>query len=118
MNECSVGICDLLMLILSHRDQKFRKEFANIAEIRSLTPKNANILALTATANRGTQKSIVDSLEMRCFMLWKLPNNQNCSFLVPSKPKDQLVILQPIIDELVLKMKIADKHCLIFCRNI
>lgn len=105
------------MLILSHRGQKFRKEFANIAEIRSLTPKNTNILALTATANRGTQKSIMDSLEMRrCFMLRKLPNNQNCSFVVLSKPKDQLVILQPIIDELVLKMKIADKH-LIFCRT-
>ena len=49
-------------------------------------------------------------------MLWKLPNNQNCSFVVLSKPKDQLVILQPIIDELVLKMKRADKH-LIFCQT-
>ena len=53
---------------------------------------------------------------LKCFMLWKLPNNQNCSFVVLSKPKDQLVILQPIIDELALKINRADKH-LIFCRT-
>ena len=102
---------------LSFRGPKFRKEFSNIAEIRSLTPKGTNILALTATANRATQKHIVDSLEMKgCFTLQKLPNNKNISYVVVPKPKDPVLILQPIIAELVYKMTKAEKH-LIFCRT-
>jgi len=92
-------------------------EFRNIAEIRSLAPKNTNLLALTATANQVTQKVIFERLEMdRCFFLRKLPNNRNISYVVLPKPKDLRLVLQPIIDELVCKTIKADKH-LVFCKK-
>ena len=100
-----------------YRGGKFRKEFRNIAEIRSLAPKNTNLLALTATANQVTQKVIIERLEMdRSFFLWKLPNNRNISYVVLPKPKDLRLVLQPIIDELVCKTIKADKH-LVVCKT-
>ena len=100
-----------------YRGEKFWKEFRNIAEIRSLVPKNTSLLALTATANQVTQKVIIERLEMdRCFFLRKLPNNRNISYVVLPKFKDLRLVLQPIIDELVCKTIKAEKH-LIFCKT-
>ena len=48
---CGHFTIQIIFFVLQGRGPKFRKEFSNITEIRSLTPKGTNILALTATAN-------------------------------------------------------------------
>ncbi len=72
-------VCVLLLFLWVYvQVPDVRKEFLNIAAIRSLLPKDTKVLALTATAKRATQKGIIGSLEMEgCCVVRKLPNNKN-----------------------------------------
>ena len=61
-----------------YRGKQFRGDFARISEIRSLLPKHTNVMALTATANVGTRKVVIKSLEMRdYYILSRNPNQLN-----------------------------------------
>ena len=55
----SVGI---IIFFLFSRGEKFRTEFANIAEIHALAPPGTNIMALTATVNRKPMSGVMKSL--------------------------------------------------------
>lgn len=46
------------------RGKDFRQEFSRIGEIRSLVPKDVNLMALTATANLTTRTIVITSLDM------------------------------------------------------
>ena len=66
-----------------HRGVKFRQEFANIAEIRSLLPYGTNIMALTATANIKTKESVLRTLEItQAYVISRVPNSPNTFFAV------------------------------------
>ena len=43
---------------------QFRKSLARIGDLRSLLPKDANVLALTATASEETLKVVIEWLSM------------------------------------------------------
>ena len=60
---------------------------SNISEIRSLVPKNTNIMALTATANLKTRATVIKALEMKgCCILSHNPNKLNLYYEVAPKP--------------------------------
>ena len=43
----------------------FRTEFARLGEIRSILPPDTHVMALTATASRSLQDSVMKTLSMR-----------------------------------------------------
>ena len=85
-----------------YRGKQFRGDFACISEIHSLLPKHTNVMALTATANVGTRKVVIKSLEMRdCYILSRNPNQLNTWYSVLPKPCDPISIFLPFINKLV-----------------
>ena len=99
-----------------YRGEKFRTEFANIAEIRALAPPGTNLMALTATANPRTRANVIKSLDMTNHMIvTKLPSNPNIFYAVLPMPSSPILVLGPIIEELSMKGTKADRT-LIFCR--
>lgn len=106
--------CSLICIYC--RGKEFRTDFAHIGEIRSLLPKNTNVMALTATANAKTCKVIIKSLEMRrCHVLAKNPNKLNIHYAVQLKPSDPIGIFSPFIKD-IIDGRIGEK-CLCFCRT-
>ena len=109
---------ELIVFLLFFRGKNFRTDFAAIGEIRSLLPKNTNVMALTATANVNTRKAVIRSLEMQsCYVLAKNPNQLNIRYSVFTKPSNPLVIVQPFLDNLKSNNKTTGGKCLIFCRT-
>ena len=99
------------------RGKQFRTDFDRISEIRSLLPTNTNVMALTATANVDTRKTVIRSLEMQsCYVLAKDPNQLNIRFSTLIKPSNPLIIVQPLLQDLKAGHRSSGK-CLIFCRT-
>lgn len=102
-------------MFIPFRGTGFRTDFAHISEIRSLLPKNTNVMALTATASITTREIVIRSLEMQsCYLLTKNPNQLNIKYSVRVKPSNPLVIVQQFLDD--LKAGCMSGKCLIFCR--
>ena len=103
--------------LLYYRGQLFCTEFANISEVRSLLPKNTNLMAMTATANLKTREMVVKSLDMKgCFVLSQNPNKTNMLYKVVKKT-DMDTVIQPIVEHVSIRKKEADRH-IIFCRTL
>lgn len=86
-----------------YRGNKFYVEFSHISEIRSLVPRNTNVMALTATANLGTREVVIKSLEMKgCFVLAQNPNKTNIYYEVAEKTDIDSVV-KPIIAHVIQK---------------
>ena len=99
------------------RGKDFRMDFARIAEIRSLMPRNCNILALTATATLATRKIVVESLEMQgCFVMAVNPNKPNIKYIVASKPTDMNYVVSNITQRVSKERERCD-HTNIFCQT-
>lgn len=64
------------------RGKEFRREFSGIGEIRSLVPKDVNLMALTATANLTTGAIVIESLDMQGCHAISLPNKPNIFYSV------------------------------------
>ena len=61
--------------------------------MRSLIPRNCNLMALTATANLATRNMVINSLEMcGCYVLALNPNKVNIRYAVEEKPVDLMSI--------------------------
>ena len=107
----------MLTFLAFFRGEKFRTEFANIAEIRALAPPGTNLMALTATANQKTMNSIMKSLNMVNYaIVLKLPSNPNIFYSINPMPSTPMVMLGPLIQELFTKGTKADRT-LVFCRS-
>ena len=105
------------LLILLYRGKTFRTDFSHISEIRSLLPKWTNLMALTATANLATRKTVIRSLEMNgCYIKARNPNKRNIRYTVAEKPVDLLAVVKPIVTHVIEKGQEADR-CIIFCRT-
>lgn len=86
-----------IYILLFHRGESFRSEFANISEIRALVPPGTNVMALTATANSVTRANVIKSLDMTNHMIiWKLPSNPNVFFAVLPMPSNHMTMLKII----------------------
>ena len=107
----------IIIFFLFSRGEKFRTEFANIAEIRALAPPGTNIMALTATANRKPMSGVMKSLNMiNHVIVSKLPSNPNIFYTVHPIPSAPMVVLRPLIQELFTKGTKADRT-LVFCHS-
>ena len=99
------------------RGKDFRQEFSRIGEIRSLVPKDVNLMALTATANLATRTVVITSLDMHgCHVISRLPNKPNICYSVMTKSDNHVDVLQPLIDELCSK-GVKSERCIVFCRT-
>lgn len=106
-----------LCLLYTCRGKEFRQEFSRIGEIRSLVPKNVNIMALTATANLTTRAIVIESLDMQgCHVISRLPDKPNIFYSVMMKPDNYLDMLQSLIDDLCRNGVLCNR-CIVFCRT-
>ena len=97
-----------------YRGNKFRVEFSHISEIRSLVPRNTNVMAVTATANLRTREVLIKSLEMKgCFVLAQNPNKTNIYYEVAEKTDIDSVV-KPIVAHVIQKREDTDRR-IIFC---
>ena len=53
---------DVTLLHQSNREKQFRKEFPRLGELRGFFPMEVNMMAMTATATRSSQKQISHTL--------------------------------------------------------
>lgn len=69
--------------IFPSQGKQFRKEYACLGEIRAFLTSNANIMALTATATRGTRKEMCKSLGLiKPVMILQSPEKANIKYYV------------------------------------
>ena len=90
----------LLSVSILHtpRGKEFRRDFSRMAELRSLMPRNCNIMALTATANLATRKKVISNFEMNnCYVLAQNPNKVNIFYEVQHKPSDLMCVFREMV---------------------
>ena len=76
-----------MLLSFYYRGESFRKEFANLGEVRSLIPKEVRIMALTATATVKTHCTICKTLGMsEPVVMADSPNKANIKYSVHLNP--------------------------------
>ncbi len=85
--------------------------------MRSLFPRNVQMMALTATATVATRRKIISSLNMvGCLVISRNPWKPNIHYVV--KPKTSIRdTFNPLVQD-VLRNKQAAERTIIFCRNI
>lgn len=100
-----------------HRGQAFRKEFADLGEIRSIVPRRVHLMALTATATLSTRKFIIKNLNMQnTVIVYVSPLKHNITYHVADKPTGGIPeAFQPVVDR--LKQERAMDRIIIFCRT-
>ena len=104
---------------LSCRGSDFRTEYGCIAEIRSIIPKNINVMTLTATASTSNMKVIMQKLcieEDKCAIIEKLPNKPNIKFIVQTAPDSIEQMLLPLVLDIQTHGKATNKTIL-FCKT-
>ena len=95
------GKCLLPASVLLSVSKDFRRDFSRMAELRSLMPRNCNIMALTATANLATRKKVISNLEMSsCYVLAQNPNKVNIFYEVQHKPSDLMCVFRRMIEDI------------------
>ncbi len=100
-----------------HRGESFRKEFANLGDIRSLVPETVRIMALTATATKFTRCSVSKTLGMvRPVTVAVSPNKPNIKYVVKGNPGTLEETFAPLVEELRRKRTSTDRT-IIFCRT-
>ena len=103
--------------MFTHRGKEFRTDFSRMAEMRSLVPRNCNLMALTATANLATRKVVIDSLEMNnCYILAQNPNKVNIFYAVEHKPADIMSVFGRMIEH-IQRNGVNSDRVIIFCRT-
>ena len=99
---------------LSFRDENYRPDFSRLGELRSLLPKQVNILALTATATQTLQNHVISVLGMiDPIVIETSLANDNLYFSI-SEFTD--ASFEPIMQELKEK-RVSMDRTLIFCRR-
>ena len=97
--------------------EKFRREFANLGEIRSLIPSNIQLMALTATATKQSRQTICHTLGMKKpVVVSQSPNKPNIFYELHSKSGSLEETLAPLVEELRRERNLMDR-VLIFCQK-
>lgn len=100
-----------------YRGEKFRTEFSHLDEVRSIIPKNVNVMALTATATRSTRKMIIKSLCMQSpEVIYIPPVKGNIIYDVIDKPKNIGDYFKGVVDKLKNECTNLDR-IIIFCKT-
>ena len=96
----------------------FRKEYAEIGEIRSLVPPGIHVMALTATASSSTRKAVIRILGMKNVAIVNQPavKSNICFHVSQIERKGDLSMFSHIVDALTIMGAQCDKT-IIFCRS-
>ena len=100
-----------------HRGDEFRRAYSEIGTLRSIIPRNVNLLALTATATQETLDVVTDRLSLKEPVVIGLqPDKDNIKYLVKPCPSVG-DICSALADELVIERSNMPKTVL-FCRTL
>lgn len=95
----------------------FRREFSNLAEVRSLISEEVHVMALTATATITSRRSICKVLGMcKPHIVCESPNKPNIKYLVSKKEMDVEESFASLVEELK-KCRMLMDRVIIFCRR-
>ena len=82
------------------RGESFRKEFANLGDVRSLIPETVRIMALTATATKSTRRDVTKILGMvHPVVVAVSPNKPNIKYVVKGNPGTLEETFAPLVEE-------------------
>ena len=117
----NLSICTyaILILLFCHllRGESFRKEFAQLGDVRSLIPASVRVMALTATATSSTRRAVVTLLKMvHPEIVSVSPNKTNIKYSVCRNERGLEETFSPLVEELRQKRKRMDRT-IIFCRT-
>lgn len=105
------------LLYLSCRGETFRREFANIGEVRSLIPDSVHLMALTATATVKTRNAICKTLGLvKPVIIAVSPNKPNIKYIVRADPGTLEEGLAYLVEEIKRYRHLTDRT-IIFCRT-
>ena len=104
--------------MISCRGKQFRREFANIAEMRSLVPAHVKLMALTATASRSSRKNIMQILCMENAAITSItPNKTNIVYHVEQWKEGIHEVMEGVVERVMLN-RTECKRTIIYCRTI
>ena len=95
---------------------QFRRSFARIGDLRSLLPKNVNVLALTATATAETLDVVIQRLSMHNVYLVAMPPCQNNIFFALKLDLDIQDFTDIIVQEF-LQMRLEIPKTIVYVRS-
>ena len=99
-----------------YRGDNFRHAYARVGEIRSITPANIHLMALTATATQHTRNDVIKKLGMKhCTIITRSPHKPNITLYVKEKG-DLSATLMPVFDDLKTNGTSASKR-IIYCKR-
>ena len=94
----------VFIILFIDRGKQFRREFANISEVRSLVPAGVKIMALTATASKSSRKQIINTLCMEDVQVIAVtPNRANITYHVKRWEDGMSEAMDDVIGRLVEK---------------
>ena len=95
---------------------QFRRSFARIGNLRSLLPKNVNVMALTATATAETLDVVIQRLSMHNVYLVAMPPRQN-NILFALKLDLDIQDFTDIIVQEFLQMRLEIPKTIVYVRS-
>ncbi len=105
------------MLLPFLRGETFRREFANLGEVRSLISESVRIMALTATATVSTRKAICKTLGMvNPVVVSESPNKPNIKYVIRRNPGTFEEAFAPLVEE-VRRCRCTTDKTIVFCRT-
>ena len=83
------------------RGENFRKQYSQLGDVRSFIPENGPIMALTATATKGTCKAIINAFKMiEPAVVATSPNKPNIKYSVKFKKMSLEETFAPLVERL------------------
>ena len=95
---------------------QFRRSFTRIGDLRSILPKNVNVLALTATATTETLSAVIERLSMHSVSVVALPPCQNNIYFTLKLNSDVQDFTDSIVQEL-LQMRLNFPKTIVYIRS-
>ena len=90
------------VLFIFFRGETFRKEFANLGEVRSIIPPEVKVMALTATATVQTRKAVCKTLGIvNVAVIAESPNKENIKYVVHHNPETLEETFARLVEELL-----------------
>ena len=88
-------------LFIFCRGEQFRKEYSRLSEVRSILPRNVNVMALTATATKSLRNEVSALLSMENPVVVSdsvCPDKKNIKYLVARHvTMEKTLILDPLL---------------------
>ena len=97
---------------------QFRKAFARIGDLRSLIPKNVNVLALTATATTETLSVVIERLSMHNVTIVAVPpSRDNVMYKIMPKVSSNIHAFTDKIVEEISSMRLKYPKTIVYVRT-